>query len=152
MYVCRNIYIDIYWITKSLCTYTHCTHTRTVHVEGERCSSFIMCAAPQGSTTHRLDLWSWKNTQAPFHLMLFFPSYTANLSLPPFSHEPHGATTRDKWANWPTVYTTLFVCVLNRETEEICAQMCVFCFCCMCVYMLAHLHAFYHSKQQQQQL
>lgn len=134
MYTC--MFVETYGITKSL--YLNiCTdydHTRTVHVEGERCFFFIMCAVPQGSTTHRLDLWSWKNTQAPFHLMLFSPQLHGQF-LASFIFT--WATTRDKWANWPTTAYISTVCLCVFVWERIRAQTCLFSVRCMCVFMLA---------------
>lgn len=122
------MYTLLYNFLSSFCLYiyihAYLTHfTQTAYVERVLCFFFIMYAPPQGSTTHQLDLWSWKNIQASFHLALFFPSYTANFSLLP--HEPHRATSGDKWANWPTAKTNVCLCVWQRVRETTCAQMCV---------------------------
>lgn len=136
------MYTLLYNFLSSFCLYiyihAYLTHfTQTAYVERVLCFFFIMYAPPQGSTTHQLDLWSWKNIQASFHLALFFPSYTANFSLLP--HEPHRATSGDKWANWPTAKTNVCLCVWQRVRERQHVHKCVF----VCLHFLY----FGHPKQ-----
>lgn len=136
------MYTLLYNFLSSFCLYiyihAYLTHfTQTAYVERVLCFFFIMYALPQGSTTHQLDLWSWKNIQASFHLALFFPSYTANFSLLP--HEPHRATSGDKWANWPTAKTNVCLCVWQRVRERQHVHKCVF----VCLHFLY----FGHPKQ-----
>lgn len=121
-YTLNNIYIIF---ISCICIYTHFTLTHT-------CGSSVLflfyhaCAAPQGSTTHQLDLWCWKKHPSILSSRSFFPSYTVNLLLPPFSHEPHRATTKDKWAYWPTADTTQVVCVCKREEDNMCTNVFLF--------------------------
>lgn len=111
--MCTEQLIFFFWF---MCIYTHCSHTDSTC--GRR-ALFLFHHVCSAAGFYNSSAWSLKlkkkNSQVPFHLLLFFFPDTQPISrILHFSHEHQWATARDKWANWPTVYPTLSVCVCTE--------------------------------------
>lgn len=78
-----------------------------------------------------------KTPKHPFISCTPPPRYTANLSLPHMSH-PGPRPGTNELTDPQLIPHCLFVCscVRERQRERTCAQVCVFCFCCMRVCIL----------------
>lgn len=117
------------------------SHTRTEHVKRGCCFSFIMCAVPQGSTTHLLDLCSWK--KASFHLMLFFFTHAQPISC--FLHfhmsfnEPRPGT--NELTDPKLIRHCSGVCVCEREYVHKCVSVVSVASVCLFNYMLLSFQA-----------